>query len=213
VPDELRLEFHRELQKIDRAILGLFALVAECVAGATDHLLTDDRVAAKALMGRDELIDSAYRDIEESVQRLIVLQSPMAGDLRFLLTAFRIVPELERSADLAEHVAQRAARGLLPELTPRIRGLIDRMGRVAVEMWHRATDAYADRDATAHDRLNDKDDELDDLHISLTAEISSGQLTLPVAIEMALIGRFYERLGDHAVNVAGHIRYLAAGTD
>ena len=87
------------------------------------------------------------------------------------------------------------------------------MGRVAVEMWHRATDAYADRDAGAHDRLNDKDDELDDLHISLTSEISSGKLTVPVVIEMALIARFYERLGDHAVNVSAHVRYLAMGKD
>jgi phosphate transport system protein len=200
------------MEKIDRQVLGLFALVGECVAGATDVLLNDDRAAAKALVDRDSLIDQAYRDIEAAVQRQLTLQSPMASELRFLLTAFRIVPELERSADLAEHIARRAAQGLMPELTPRVRGLIDRMGRVAVEMWHRVTDAYADRDADAHDRLNEKDDELDDLHVSLTAEISSGKLGVPVAIEMALIARFYERLGDHAVNLAGHIRYLAVAS-
>ena len=211
MPDELRVEFHHELEKIDRQVLGLFALVGECVAGATDALLTGDRDAAKVLVERDALIDRAYLDIEEVVQRLLVLQSPVASELRFLLTAFRIVPELERSADLAEHIAQRAARGLTPELTPRVRGLVDQMGRVAVEMWHRATDAYADRDAGAHDRLNEKDDELDDLHVGLTSEISSGKLDIPVVIEMALIARFYERLGDHAVNIASRLRYLAGG--
>ena len=205
--------FHGELEKIDRQVLGLFALVGECVAGATDALLTGDRDAAKVLVERDVLIDRAYLDIEELVQRQLVLQAPVASDLRFLLTVLRIVPELERSADLAEHIAQRAARGLTPELTPRVRGLIDQMGRVAVEMWHRAADAYADRDPGAHDRLNDRDDELDDLHVSLTSEISSGKLRVPVVIELALIARFYERLGDHAVNVAAHIRYLASGTD
>jgi phosphate transport system protein len=87
------------------------------------------------------------------------------------------------------------------------------MGQVAVEMWHRATDAYAARDGSAHDWLNEKDDELDDLHVGLTSEISSGKLSVPVVIEMALIARFYERLGDHAVNVAAHIRYLATGPD
>ena len=213
MPDALRLEFHRELEKIDRQVLGLFALVGECVAGATDALLTGDRDAAKALVERDELIDRAYLDIEDLVQRQLLLQAPVASDLRFLLGAFRIVPELERSADLAEHIAQRAVRGLTPELTPRVRGLIEQMGRVAVEMWHRATDAYASRDATAHERLNDRDDELDDLHVSLTAEISTGRLSVPVTIEVALIARFYERLGDHAVNVAAHVRYLVAGTD
>src|SRR5439155_14628604 len=105
VPDELRVEFHRELEKIDRQVLGLFALVGECVAGATDALLTGDRDAAKVLVERHALIDRAYLDIEEVVQRLLVLQSPVASELRFLLTAFRIVPELERSADLSEHIA------------------------------------------------------------------------------------------------------------
>jgi phosphate transport system protein len=211
MPDELRLEFHRELEKIDRQVLGLFALVGECVAGATDALLTDDRAAAKALVDRDTLIDQAYRDIEVAIQRLLVLQSPVARDLRFLLTAYRIVPELERSADLAEHIAQRAAHGLTPDLTPRVRGMIDRMGRIAVEMWHRATDAYADRDADAGKRLVAKDDELDDLRVSLISEISSGRLSLPVVIDLALLGRFYERLGDHAVNVTRHVGFLAAG--
>ena len=215
MPDELQRGLSRANwnEGLHWQVLGLFALVGECVAGATDALLTGDREAAKVLVERDELIDRAYRDIEELVQRQLILQSPVASDLRFLLTVLRIVPELERSADLAEHIAQRAARGLTPELTPRVRGLIDQMGRVAVEMWHAAADAYADRDAGAHDRLNDRDDELDDLHVSLTAEISSGKLSVPVAIEMALIARFYERLGDHAVNVAGQVRYLAAGTD
>ena len=211
MPEELRHEFHRDLERINRQVIGLFALVAECVAGATDALLSGDREAAKVLIARDQMIDDTYRGIEELVQRQLSLQSPMARDLRFLLAVLRIVPELERSADLAEHIAQRAVRGLTPELTPRVRGLVDQMGRVAVEMWHEATDAYAERDADARDRLNEQDDELDDLHISLTSEISSGKLSIPVIIEMALIARFYERLGDHAVNVAGQVRYLATG--
>jgi phosphate transport system protein len=213
VPDELRVEPRGELERIDRQVLGLFALVGECVAGATDALLTGDRDAAKVLVERDVLIDRAYLDIEELVKEQLVPQAPRATDLRFLLTVLRIVPELERSADLAEHIAQRAARGLTPELTPRVRGLIDQMSRVAVEMWHRAADAYADRDPGAHDRLNARDDELDDLHVSLTSEISSGKIRVPVVIELALIARFYERLGDHAVNIAAHIRYLASGAD
>jgi phosphate transport system protein len=202
-----------ELEKIDRQVLGLFALVGECVAAATDALLTGDRDAAKVLVERDVLIDRAYLDIEEMVKAQLVPEAPVPTDLRFLLSVLRIVPELERSADLAEHIAQRAARGLTPELTPRVRGLIDQMSRVAVEMWHRTADAYADRDPGAHDRLNARDDELDDLHVSFTSEISSGKLRVPVVIELALIARFYERLGDHAVNIAAHIRYLAAGTD
>ena len=210
--EELRESFHRDLDRIDRNVIGLFALVGECIAGATDALLVGDREAAKALVARDKMIDDTHREIEELVLHQLSVQAPMAGDLRFLLTVLRIVPELERTADLAEHIGQRAARGLTPELTARARGILSEMGRINVEMWHRAADAFAARDGDAYEQLNDQDDELDDLHSSLTAEISSGALSIPVVIEMALVARFYERLGDHAVNVARQVRYLAGGS-
>jgi len=83
------------------------------------------------------------------------------------------------------------------------------MGKVGTERWRAAADAYADRDGDVAVRLNERDDELDELHVSLTAELVSGQLTVPIALEMALVARFYERLGDHAVNIAERIRYIA----
>lgn len=203
--------FRRELDSIDRQVLGLFALVAQCLAGATDALLSGDREGARRLIARDTQIDATHRDIEDLVLRQLGHEAPAASDLRFLLAVLRIVPELERSADLAAHIASRAMRGLTPDLTSRVRGLLESMGQVSVEMWHQATDAYAARDAEATRRLDDADDELDDLHVSLTAEISSGKLSTPVAIELALVGRFYERLGDHAVNITAHVRYMATG--
>ncbi|HEX2038867.1 MAG TPA: phosphate signaling complex protein PhoU [Acidimicrobiales bacterium] len=212
MPDhQLRAGFQRDLQEIDGKVVQLFALVGEGLAAATEAFLAGDRESAKQLLEQDALIDSLYHDVERLVQHQFALQTPMARDLRFLLSVLRIVPELERSGDLAEHIAQKAARGLTDELTPRIRGLIEQMGRVGVEMWRRATDAYVDRDADAYDQLHEADDELDDLHLSLTAELVSGTLTVPVALEMSLVGRYYERLGDHAVNVANRVRYLARG--
>lgn len=211
MPEELRTAFHRELEKIDEQVLRLFALVSESLAGATEALLSGDRETARALVARDEMLDALYVDVETLVQRQFALQSPMADDLRFLLSVLRIVPELERSGDLAEHIAQRAVRGLTGELTPRIRGLIEQMGRTGVEMWRESADTYAERDANGASRLRERDDELDDLHVSLTAELASGKLSIPVAIELALVGRFYERLGDHAVNIAARVRYLATG--
>jgi phosphate transport system protein len=196
---------------IDEQVLRLFALVSESLAGATEALLSGDRETARALVARDEMLDRLYVDVESLVQRQFALQSPMADDLRFLLSVLRIVPELERSGDLAEHIAQRAVRGLTTELTPRVRGLIEQMGRTGVEMWRASADTYADRDPNGASRLRDADDELDDLHVSLTAELASGKLSIPVAIELALVGRFYERLGDHAVNIAARVRYLASG--
>jgi phosphate transport system protein len=208
---ELRSAFHRELRHIDEQVLHLYALVREGLAGATGALLSGDRAAARDLVARDRLLDSLYVDIEDLVQRQFALQAPMAADLRFLLSALRIVPELERSGDLVEHIAQRAARGLTDELTPRIRGLIEQMGRVGVDLWQGTADAYANRDPDAADRLRELDDELDDLHVSFIAEVASGKVSVPVAIELALLGRFYERLGDHAVNIAARVHYLVTG--
>ena len=212
MPEEIRVAFHRELDDIDEKVGQLFALVGEGLQAATEAFLTSDREAARQLVDHDkQVVDSLYNDIEGLVQRQFFLQSPMAQDLRFLITVLRIVPELERSADLAEHIAQRAARGLSGELTPRIRGLVEQMGMAGASMWRDAADAYAEREPGIADQLKEDDDELDELHVSITAELVSGKLTVPVALEMALVARFYERLGDHAVNIAQRIRYMAIG--
>jgi phosphate transport system protein len=211
VPEELRIAFHRDLAEIDSQVVQLLALVGEGLAAATDALLSGDADVARALMEREGLIDTLYRDIERLVQQQLARQSPMATDLRFLLTVLRIVPELERSHDLAEHIARRSMRGMSAELSPRVRGLIVQMGAIGVDMWHKAADAWVERDPEVADRLDDQDDELDELLVDLTAELVSGSTPVPVVLEMALIGRFFERLGDHAVNVAKRVRYLARG--
>jgi phosphate transport system protein len=211
MPEETRVGFHRDLNEIDQKVVQLFALVAEGVAKATDAFLSNDREAAKSLADADAVIDELYTDVEGLVQDQFALQSPMARDMRFLLSVLRIVPELERSGDLAEHIASRATRGVSDNVTPRIRGLIEQMGHIGTQMWREAADGYVDRDAGVAARLNERDDELDDLHSSLTAELVTGQLAVEIALEMALVARFYERLGDHAVNIGERIRYIAEG--
>jgi phosphate transport system protein len=212
MPEPLRVVFRAELEQIDTRVIELFALVSEILAGATDALLSGDREAAHELVMRDALIDQLYRDIEHLVQEEFARHQPMAGDMRFLLSVLRIVPELERSGDLAEHVAQRAARGLARDLTPRTRGLLQQMGQLGSEMWRVVSDAYAKRDGEVAPELRELDDELDDLHVSLIAEAASGSMAIPVVIELALLARFYERLGDHAVNVARRVNYLVTGS-
>jgi phosphate transport system protein len=206
---ELRQRYHRKLDEINDKVVQLFALVGEGIAAATDALLSGDRDAARLVVERDVLIDSLYRDVEHLVNQELALQNPVATDLRFLLSVLRIVPELERSHDLVEHIARRALPGLADDLTPRTRGLIAQMGTLGVEMWRTASDAWFERDPQCHRRLDDRDEEMDDLHANLTAELASGKTRVPVAMDMALVARFYERLGDHAVNVANRIRYLA----
>src|SRR3954451_119981 len=145
MPENIRVEFHKDLEEIDQKVVQLFALVAEGVAKATEAFLANDREAAESLADADAVIDQLYCDVEELVQRQFALQAPMARDMRFLLSVLRIVPELERSGDLAEHIAARATRGVSDGLTPRIRGLIEQMGKLDATMWRMAADAYADR--------------------------------------------------------------------
>jgi phosphate transport system protein len=190
-------------------VAHLFALVSEAAAGATDALLSGDRDSAELLVARDELIDDVFRQVDALAQRVITLQQPMAGDLRFLLTLVRIVPEIERSGDLAEHIAMRAAGALPGQLTSRLRGTIEQMGDICVEMWRVAADAFIERDANMAAWLSKRDDQLDVLHKQFIAEAASADIPNWVAMELALLGRFYERLGDHAVHVAERVRYLA----
>src|SRR3954465_11017630 len=155
MPDNIRVEFHRDLEEIDQKVVQLFALVAEGVGKATDAFLANDREAAESMADADKVIDELYCEVEELVQRQFALQSPMARDMRFLLSVLRIVPELERSGDLAEHIAARATRGVSENVTPRIRGLIEQMGHIATEMCRQAADGYVDRDPDAARRPNE----------------------------------------------------------
>jgi phosphate transport system protein len=206
---EHRQEFQRELEAIEGKVIELFAMVAEDLGGATHALLSGDNEVVKVLAERDLVIDALYAEIEELVNRDIALQAPVASDLRFLLSVLRIVPELERSHDLVVDIARRADHILSDDLSPRSRGIVERMGNLVSDMWRQASNAWYQRDRSAATALAERDDEMDDLHASLIAELASGRMAIPVTMEMTLVARFYERLGDHAVNIARRVIYLA----
>jgi len=193
----------------DRLVIHLFAMVADGLAKATTAFLDHDREAARRLIAADTEVDALQEEVEELVEHELATRAQSDGNLPFLLSVLRIVPELERSGDLVEHIALRTAHGLVPQLSVKARGLIQAMADVGVEMWHAAAAAYAEHDPGAAERLRAQDDILDDLHVSLTAELSQGTLPPAAAIEMGLLARFYERLGDHAVNVTRKVRPLA----
>jgi phosphate transport system protein len=197
----------RGLDAIDEQVIKLFAMVMGGLAAATDAFLDGDRETARTLVADDQAIDSMQSSIEELVERELS-RSPERGnaDLRRLVSVLRIVPELERSGDLVEHIALRTPQGLARVISPRARGMVEAMGRIGVEMWRLAADAYADHDPGVIERLRALDDELDDLHVTLSSELAQGGTSNAVAIEMGLVARFYERLGDHAVNVTKRLR-------
>jgi phosphate transport system protein len=206
---EQRQEFERELEAIEAKVIELFAMVAEDLPGATDALLSGNSDVIKALTEREQAIDALYPEIEGMANREILLQAPVASDLRFLLSVLRIVPELERSHDLVVQIATRSNHILGDDLSPRCRGLVERMGNLASGMWRQAADSWYQRDRSIAGKLAEGDDEMDELYASLVAELASGRMTLPVTMEMTLVARFYERLGDHAVNIARRVAYLA----
>src|SRR5256714_14509163 len=206
---EPRREFERELEAIEAKVIELFAMVAEDLPGATQALLTGKSEVNKALAEREQAIDALYPEIEGMANREILLQAPVASDLRFLLSVLRIVPELERSHDLVVQIATRSNHILSDDLSPRCRGLVERMGNLASGMWRQAADSWYQRDRSIAATLAERDDEMDELYASLVAELASGRMALPVTMEMTLVARFYERLGDHAVNIARRVVYLA----
>ena len=206
---EHRQEFQVALEAIEAKVIELFALVAGDLAGATDALLTGNNDIVKVLFERERVIDALYQEIEELVDRQIALQAPVASDLRFLLCVLRILPELERSHHLVVQLASRANHIRSADLSPRSRELVERMGNLASDMWRRTADSWYQRDHSAAAVLAERDDEMDGLHASLIAEVSSGRMALAVTIEMTLMAPLYERLSDHAVNVARQVVYIA----
>jgi phosphate transport system protein len=200
----------RPNEAINRLVLHLFSLVANGLGKATAAFLAQDRAAASAIIAGDTEFDTIEDEVEELVEH--ELAAGPSADLRFLLAVLRIVPELERSGDLVEHIALRTAHGVASQLAPAAGELVERMGAVGVSMWGTAAQAFADRDPEAAARLRIMDDELDDLHVRLSEELVREDLAPAVAIEMGLVARFYERLGDHAVNVARRVPSAPAGT-
>jgi phosphate transport system protein len=204
-----RHEFERELEAIESKVIELFALLAEDLPKATQALLSGSTDGLEALAEREQVIDALYPEIEQLVNREISLQAPVASDLRFLLSVLRIVPELERSHDLVMHIAAQANHILGDDLSARARGLVERMGGLVSEMWRQAADSWYQRDRSVALALAERDDDMDELHTSLIAELASGRMALPVTMEMTLVARDYERLGAHAVNIARRVVYLA----
>jgi phosphate transport system protein len=211
MPD-YRAAFHQELQNIEIHVIQLFVFVAEDIGVATDALLGRNAEGFKIVSERETLIDSLYRQVESLLNKELLLEAPVAADFRLLISMVRVVPELERSHDLVVDIAEHSTHMLNEELSPRTRGLVESMGETAGAMWDRVAAAWQERDASAAEALLERDDDLDSLHATLLAELASGKTSLPVAMDMTLVARYYERLGDHAVNIARRVAYIAGST-
>jgi phosphate transport system protein len=206
---EPRREFERELEAIEADVIQLFAMIEEDLSQAWLALLGGDGDICALLTERDREIDVLYRQVEGLVQREILLQAPVASDLRLLLSILRITPELERTHDLIVQIAASAGSISLEDLSPAGHEVVRRMSDLVGQMWGRATECWYQRDPAVALALRDQDLELDDLHARLFAELAAGGMPARATMEFTLVARCYERIGAHAVNVARRVTYLA----
>ncbi len=207
--------FHQELERIQADVVRLAAMVTELISRGTEVLLSNDLHGAARLIDDDDLIDDLTLGIEERCYQTLALQQPVAIDLRALITAIKLTSEIERSGDLMVNVAKAARRIYGVDFEPRVRGLIEQMSEESTRLFKLAIDAYAEGNAALAAAIDDMDDRLDALHKDYIEAIFESHehksIGLQPAVQLALIGRYYERIGDHAVNIGDRVRFMVTG--
>jgi phosphate transport system protein len=215
MPQEIRKSFHDELHDVQRDVARLAAMVTDAIPRGTAVLLGEDAMGAEAIIEHDAVLDELSLGIEEHCYEVLALQQPVAGDLRAIVTAVRLNSETERSGDLVVNIAKASRRVHASSFPPAIRGLIERMSEEAIRLYQAAMDAYLDGDADLAAAIDDMDDTLDDLQKEFIATVFKAHndegLDLEVAVQLALVARFYERIGDHAVNIGERVQYMVTG--
>ena len=210
----MRDVFHDQLQSIFDDLAAISRRVQTAVGQATIALMTGDSSIAEMVISQDAEIDRAREQVEETAFNLLSLQQPVAGDLRTIVAALRMVGELERMGDLSVHVAK-VARLRVPEVAvpQEVRPTVGRMAAVAEDMVSRVCDVIAGRDVEAAIALGRADEEMDQLRRTSFAELLSDDWThgVEAAVDIALLGRYYERIADHAVSVANRVIFVVTG--
>jgi phosphate transport system protein len=210
----MRDAFHRELESLDQAIVRMGALVEQSTQMATTALIECDHELAQKV--RDDDIDALFMDVETRSLALLAQQAPVAGDLRLIVVILRVANDLERTGDLAYNIAKLSQLEDFrqPELKP-IRALIADMGQAAARVMAAAIDAWAAKDENLAADIALQDDVLDGLHAQLIGRLVElkGEDSLASAIRLAMVGRYLERIGDHAVNLSERLRYYLTGDE
>jgi phosphate transport system protein len=213
--DELRRGYHHDLEAARNDLALLAARVVEVIPRATSVLLDGDLELADLLIRGDAEIDAHSVEVEERCIQILALQAPVASDLRQVLALLKMIAEIERSGDLAVNICKAARRIYGHELDPKLRGIIGRMGEQAATQFSAAIDALQANDASKAAAIDDMDSYLDALQKQFISAIfesqAAGRIDLQVAVQLAMIARFYERIGDHAVNMGERVLYIVTG--
>jgi len=210
----VRNVYHDELDAVTASLVEMAGLVGTAVRRATVALLEADLDKAEAVIDADEHIDSIYRATDARVFNIMARQQPVAGDLRIVFTSLRMLADLERMGDLALHLAKIARLRYPSSAVPQeLRPTIREMGEIAERLVAKVGRVIAEQDAEQAAELDDDDDDMDALHrrlFTLMLDPSWSHGVEP-AIDMTLVGRFYERFADHAVSVGRRVVYLVTG--
>ena len=203
--------------ELDRMMDGLVEMSARVAAGmdrATSALLDADLELAQDVIAADAAVDLLYHEIEDGGLDLIARQAPVARDLRLVLAAVRMVWDLERMGDLAAHVAKVARRRYPGEaVPPELAATIMEMGHVAVSSATKVGRVVQQRDVDLAAEVEAEDDRMDRLHRRIfTVLLDDWQHGMETAIDATLVGRYYERFGDHAVTVARRMVFVVTGS-
>lgn len=210
----MRDQYYEQLDTIVDDLVTLTGSVRRAVAAATAALLNADAPLAEQVIDGDKGIEETIESIEERALLLLATQQPVATDLRQLVATLRMLADLERMSALSVHVAK-VARLRMPEVAvpANLQPTVMAMASVADQMIHAASRIVANRDLVAAGKLEDTDDEMDKLRTQLFRTLLSDSWSYGVepAIDLALLGRYYERIGDHAVSMARRVVYLVTG--
>ncbi|HLG01165.1 MAG TPA: phosphate signaling complex protein PhoU [Acidimicrobiia bacterium] len=212
---DTRRTYHEQLDDLRRDVVRLAGMATESIARGTRVLLDADLTGVDTVIAEDARIDELTHAIEEHTYELLATQQPMASDLRVLVSTLRNIHEIERIGDLMVNIAKGARRLYPRQLAPQVRGILERMGDQAGAQLRVAADAFVDSDPAKAAALDDMDDVMDDLQKDLFRAIfSSGAADegeVQRAVQTSLIGRYYERIADHAVNFGERVRFMVTG--
>lgn len=210
----MRTSYHEELDSILDRLVHMAELVETAMRDASEALLTADLTKAEAVITNDVQLDRMHEEMEYKCLSLLALQAPVAGELRTIVSAIRVVFELARMGDLAAHVAKIARLRYPSHAVPeRFEDSFREMATIAVEIIDLARVSMDERDAKGAHRLAEIDSRMDELRREqftvMFAEDSD--ISIEGAVDVALLGRYFERFADHAVAVGRRVIYIITG--
>jgi phosphate transport system protein len=210
----MRTAYHEQLDALNGQLAEMCRLAGIAMERATQSLLQADLVLAEQVIGDHEKIMAASARAEETAFVLLALQAPVAGDLRAIVSSIQIVADVERMGALALHVAKIARRRHPQHALPEeVNGYFSEMGRVAVDLATSARDVLLSRDPAKARQMREDDDAMDDLHRHLFSVMMDREWRhgVAAAVDVTLLGRFYERFADHAVEISRRVIFQVTG--